>query len=217
MVLADERRPPPGLQPEKADTWTVGVVIDSNFVNPWLSNLQVSIDYYSIEVTDAIGRQSGGLVMRQCLDPIFNPTFDVNSPYCDGMHRYPASGAIGQLMTSFFNNGEFETSGIDLSINWNMDAGPGRVGVNSVINYLIDKKSTELAGIDPLLDYTGTFGPDQNGLSTGGFGGGSYEWRALTEMSYTIEDLRVAFRWEFLDSIEQEDRRPRASVKYGRP
>ncbi len=187
------------LRPEIADTWTLGAVFDSPLKNPWLADLRVSIDYYSIEITDAIGQQSGALVMRQCLDPMFNPTLDPDSPFCDGMPRDARNGGIGQMLTSFYNNGAFETSGIDLSINWGMDAGPGRVSVNSRINYLIDKKSTELASVDPLIDYTGTFGPNQNGLN-----GNSYEWRALTSVSYHWGDLNLSIRWDYKDAIDQE-------------
>jgi outer membrane receptor protein involved in Fe transport len=187
----------PNVKPEKADTWTMGLVMDSPFDNRWISDTRVIIDYYSIEVTDAIGLQTGDVVMQQCADPRFNPTFDPDSPFCDGMVRNQ-TGGIGDLRQSFFNNGEFETSGIDISINWGMDVGPGRAGINLVYNYLIDKKSRELS-INPLYDYKGTFGTNQNGLN-----GNSYDWQALAEFSYAIRDLRLALRWQFTPSIEQE-------------
>jgi iron complex outermembrane receptor protein len=188
----------PNLTPEVADTWTLGAVFNSDFDDPWLSDLRVSIDYYSIEITDAIGQQSGGLVMRQCLDPLFNPTFDPDSPYCDGMPRDFRNGGVGQLRTSFYNNGAFETSGIDLNVNWGMDVGPGRLSVNANVNYLLDKSSTELSAVDPLIDYTGTFGPVQNGLN-----GNSYEWRTLTSIGYYWGDLNVTLRHDYKSSIEQ--------------
>jgi iron complex outermembrane receptor protein len=186
------------LKPEIADTWTLGAVIDSQLDDPWLSDLRVSIDYYSIEITDAIGQQSGGMVMRQCVDPQFNPTYDMNSPYCDGMRRDARYGGVGQLRTSFFNNGAFETSGIDLNVNWGMDVGPGRLSVTSNINYLLDKSSTELQGVFDMVDYTGTLGPTQNGLN-----GNSYEWRTLTSIGYYWGDLNLTLRHDYKSSIEQ--------------
>jgi outer membrane receptor protein involved in Fe transport len=188
----------PDLYPETADTYTFGAVIDSPFQDhPFLSDLRISVDYYNIKVEDAIGAQSGQIVLQQCFDVRFNPTFDVNSPFCAGVNRN-AEGNMGDMYLTYFNNGRFKTSGVDLAINWGKDVGPGRIGLDSKINYLIDKKSSELPS-NPLVDYAGTFGPGQNGLN-----GGSYEWRALTEMSYTWEDLRLALRWQFKDSIEQE-------------
>ncbi len=185
----------PNLEPEVADTWTFGVIIDS-FIDdiPALMDWRVSLDYYTIKVKDAIGQQSAGLVMRQCIDSAFNPTFDINSEYCAGYKRN-AAGAVGALETSFFNNGRFETSGIDLQINWGMEIGPGRLNVDSMINYLLKMESAEL-DILPLVDYVGTAGPGENGLN-----GNSFEWRALTTFTYTVSDLGLSLRWQHLDSL----------------
>ena len=78
-----------------------------------------------------------------------------------------------------------------------MELGPGRVSVNSLVNYLIDKKSSELP-TNPLVDYAGTFGPTQNGLD-----GNSYNWRALTNFTYTWADVDLTLRWQCWDSIQQ--------------
>ena len=185
----------PDLKPETADTWTIGFVMDSPFDNPWISDARLTIDYYTIEVTDAIGQQSADIVMQQCVDPRFNPTFDPNSPYCQGFPR-TASGGAGDITATFFNLGAFETSGIDISLTWGMDAGPGRLGANVLFNYLLDKKSTEMAGVNPMVDYTGTFGPGGNGLN-----GSSYEWQALTTVSYNVSDLMLTLRWSYYDSL----------------
>ena len=69
----------PNLTSETADTWTVGLVFDSPFESELWRNLRVSIDYYFIKVDDAIGPQSVDVAQRQCFDPAFNPTFDVNN------------------------------------------------------------------------------------------------------------------------------------------
>ncbi len=186
----------PNLEPETADTWTFGVVIDS-FVDdiPALMDWRVSLDYYRIEVSDAIGQQSATVVMQQCLDPAFNPTFDINSPYCAGYVRN-ASGSIGAIETSFFNNGRFETSGIDLQINWGMDMGPGRLSVDTLINYLMKMESSELDTL-PMVDYVGTYGPTENGLN-----GNSFEWKSLTTITYALKDVTVSLRWQHFDEIQ---------------
>jgi len=79
-----------------------------------------------------------------------------------------------------------------------MDAGPGRVSVNWNLNYLLDKSSTELQGIFAMVDYTGTLGPNQNGLN-----GNSYEWRTLTSIGYYWGDLNLTLRHDYRSSIEQ--------------
>ncbi len=188
------------LEPETADTYTVGLVIDSPFRDiPYLADTRLSIDYYSIKITDAIGEQTMNVVMQQCVDPRFNPTYDPNSPYCALFPRNTL-GAIGNLQRTFLNSGRFRTSGLDMQLTWGMDLGPGRLGVTSTANYLISIKSSEL-GINPLVEYAGTQGPSGNGLN-----GSSYRFRMLTDISYMIDDIRVALQWNHLGPISPSSR-----------
>lgn len=187
----------PTLSTEEADTWTLGAVIDLAFGTGIFSDISLSVDYYDIEVTDAIGEQSADIVMRQCTDPAFNPTFDVNSPFCQGFNR-SAAGQIGDVQRTFFNNGRFQTSGVDLQVNWNFDAGPGQVSVNSLLNVLIDLESAELP-TDPLTDFAGTFGPTQNGLN-----GSAYDYQAFSTVTYILDRFEVGLRWQHLPSIDSE-------------
>jgi len=185
------------LVPETADTWTLGAVIDSPFQSEALRNLRLSIDYYNISVHHAIGAQSVDIAQRQCFDPQFNPDFDINSPYCAGIARSAASGGLGNVQTTFFNNGRFKTSGIDFQIDWSMEAGPGRVTVNSLINYLIEMKSAELEVL-PLVDYAGTLGPTENGLN-----GSSYRYKALTTVGYAFDNgLYLGLQWRHLPHVK---------------
>lgn len=186
-----------GLDTEEADTWTLGAVIDMPFDSGLFSDMRVSIDYYDIEVTDAIGEQSPDIVMRQCTDPAFNPDFDINSPFCEGFNR-DAAGFIGDVRRTFFNNGRFRTSGVDLQLTWSFDAGPGRVNVTSLINALIDMESAELP-TDPLTDFKGTFGPTENGLN-----GSSYDYQALSTFGYSVDRFDISLRWQHLPSIDPE-------------
>ncbi|HEX6994600.1 MAG TPA: TonB-dependent receptor [Gammaproteobacteria bacterium] len=184
------------LDPETADTWTLGAVIDLGAtLTGRFSNVRLSVDYYDIEVSDAIGEQSPDIVMRQCTDPAFNPTFDPNSPFCDGFRR-AASGAIGNLQRTFLNNGRFRTSGVDLQVDWRFDLGPGQFNVSSLLNVLLDMESAELP-TDEWVDYAGTFGPNQNGLN-----GSAYDYQALTTFTYSLDRLELGLRWQHLPSIE---------------
>ena len=182
--------------PEKADTWTFGTVINSPFQSPALSDLRISIDYYYIKVKDAIGAQSVDIVQRQCFDPTFNAGLDATTPFCEAVKRN-ATGALGNVPTTYLNNGRFKTSGIDFQIDWGMEAGPGRVTVNSVFNYLLDMKSAEL-DVLPLVEYAGTQGPTENGLN-----GDSYRYKVLTTAGYTFNSgLYLGVQWQHLPHIK---------------
>lgn len=184
---------------EVADTWTLGTVIDLPIGSGPFADVRLSVDYYDIEVTDAIGEQSADIVMRQCVDPAFNPGFDPGSPFCEGFNR-GAAGGIGDLRRTFFNNGRFRTSGVDLQLAWGFDAGPGRVSIDSLVNVLIDMESAELP-TEPLTDFAGTFGPTENGLN-----GSAYDYRALSTFAYAFDNngLDLSLRWQHLPSIEAE-------------
>ena len=184
------------LSPEQADTWTAGLVIRSPFAGA-LGNLRLAVDYYNIKVTDAIGAQTVDIVLRQCFDPAFNPDADSTHPLCAGVNRNQ-SGQLGNVIRTFLNNGRFQTSGIDVQLDWGFEVGPGRVSLNSVFNYLLEMKSAELP-TDELLEYAGTQGPTNNGLN-----GGSYRYKALTTLGYTWGPANVALQWRHLPSIRSQ-------------
>lgn len=184
------------LTPEKADTWTAGLVIRSP-LSGVLDSLRLAVDYYNIKVTDAIGAQTVDIVLRQCFDPGFNPTADFQHPLCAGAARNQ-SGQLGNVVRTFLNNGRFQTSGIDVQLDWAFDLGPGRVSLNSVVNYLLEMKSAELP-TDPLREYAGTQGPTNNGLN-----GGSYRYKALTTLGYSIGPASLSVQWRHLPSIRSQ-------------
>ncbi|NLG54298.1 MAG: TonB-dependent receptor, partial [Rhodococcus sp.] len=63
----------PNLVPEKADTWTAGVVVQSPFNGGVFSRLRLSVDWFDIKVKDAIGAQSVATALQQCFDASLNP------------------------------------------------------------------------------------------------------------------------------------------------
>ena len=187
----------PNLRPEKADTWTAGAVINSPFENALFNRMRLSIDYYNIKVTDAIGAQSVDIAQRQCFDTAFNPTLSADNPFCAGIGRNTV-GSLGNVQTTFFNNGRFQTSGLDVQLDWTVPAGPGQVSLNSVFNYLIEMKSAELPNL-PLIDYVGTLGPSNNGLN-----GGSYEWKLFTTLGYSLDGKSISLQWQHRPSVNVE-------------
>ena len=186
------------LKPEQADTWTAGVVLSSPFETPWLHRARLTVDYYNIKVNDAIGAQSVDIAQRQCFDTAFNPTLDVNSPFCAGVNRNAGTGALGNVATIFLNNGRFRTSGVDVQLDWTIPVGPGQLNLNSIFNYLVSMKSSGLASL-PLVEYAGTLGPTQNGLN-----GGSYRWRLFSTVGYSIGGNSLALQWRHLPSVDVE-------------
>ncbi|WP_241657306.1 TonB-dependent receptor domain-containing protein [Aurantiacibacter suaedae] len=183
------------LRPEKADTWTAGAVIQSPFTSPALSRLRLAVDYYNIELTDAIGLTTVDIVQRQCFDPALNPGLDPNAVACQRANRNQ-TGGLDDVFRTYQNSGSFQTSGIDIALDWAMDAGPGTVTFSTLFNYIISMEANELP-IDDRIDYVGTQGPNNNGLN-----GNTYEYRAFTTLGYSIDGYRLALQWSHLPSID---------------
>ncbi|NLG54632.1 MAG: TonB-dependent receptor, partial [Rhodococcus sp.] len=114
---------------------------------------------------------------------------------------------LGNVFTTYVNNGRFHVQGIDAQIDWATDVGPGTVNLNLVANYLIDFKSAALPTL-PMVDYVGSFGPGENGLS----GGGAYEYRLLANIGYTIGKANIGLQWQHWPGYEDT-----AEIRSGNP
>ncbi|WP_241772985.1 TonB-dependent receptor [Erythrobacter sp. SG61-1L] len=207
------------LTPEKADTWTAGIVLSSPFESPLLSRLRLTVDYYNIAVNDAIGQQSVGIVLRTCFDPALNPLVATDpaaaaqSAACKAITRNAVTGGLDNVNLTYKNNGRFKVEGIDAQLDWGADVGPGTLSVNSQFTYLLHFLSAELP-TDPTVDYAGTQGPTANGVN-----GGNYRWRLFTSVNYSIGDFMLGLQWQHLPSIEDasEPQAPNGTATIGAP
>jgi outer membrane receptor protein involved in Fe transport len=192
----------PNLTPETAKTWTAGAVIRSPFTSPFLSRLRLSVDWFNIQVDDAIGVNSVGVAQRQCFDPVYNPAVATDpataaqSLFCRNITRNAENGGLGNVFLTYSNSGRFEVEGVDFNFDWGMDVGPGTLNVNSLVSWLRKLELAELP-TDEMVDYTGTFGTTLLGLNAG-----AYDYRALTTVNYVLGPARVGIQWQHLPSVE---------------
>jgi outer membrane receptor protein involved in Fe transport len=198
----------PNVRPEQAKTWTAGAVISSPFDSPLLSRLRLSIDYYNIRVDDAIGPQTLDTAQLQCFDAFYNPAIASDpataaaSPFCQAIGRVAGDGALGNVQVTYLNSGRFRTQGIDFQLDWDFPVGPGRVSINSVVNYLITLKSSGLPTA-PLVEYAGTLGPTgSNGIAENGLNPGAFRWKMLNTFGYSIGPATVSLQWQHLPAAK---------------
>ena len=86
----------PALEPEAADTWSVGAVLSPEF----LPGLDITIDYFRMEIEKGIGNLTPEFILNECLDgnlslceqvrrgPSRRP-LDRFRPECQRAHRRP--------------------------------------------------------------------------------------------------------------------------------
>lgn len=107
----------PDLQPEKADSITVGAVFTPDEYIPGLS---LSIDYWRIEVDDAIDVIEPEFIVRQC-----NETGD--PALCELVTRGPNGnlwiGSNAFVTSTQVNIGFFEAAGYDVNADYTLEIG----------------------------------------------------------------------------------------------
>ena len=108
------------LQPEKANTWSLGAVITPKFGMDLFSAVQLSVDYYNINVTNAIGSLLLTDILPRCYnsDGASNPNYSISNAYCARITRDPATGDIINGQQGLFNFGQYSLDGVDTQINW---------------------------------------------------------------------------------------------------
>jgi iron complex outermembrane receptor protein len=193
----------PFLDPEEAETITLGFVFASPFENRFARQLRASIDWYSIDLTDAIGATAVDTVAEQCFSPQWNPTFDPNAEACRNIVRDPNTGGPGTINVSYTNAGAIRTQGIDLQVDWGLDLadfgaeGAGSLAFNFLFNY-VNKYETRATPSSPFLDWTDSLGPPQPTL---GLQSGVYKWKAYTTVNYFRGPISASLRWRYLPDI----------------
>lgn len=196
------------LQPEKANTWSVGAVISPKFGMDLFNAVQLSVDYYNINVTNAIGSLLLTDILPRCYnsDGVSNPTYSLSNAYCARITRDPATGDIINGQQGLFNFGQYSLDGVDTQLNWRfgLDAlgaapGSGTINFSSVVSYLHSYKVAGLLG-SPTLDYAGSVG-------FGSVGGdiSHPRWKAITSLGYSNGGFTITGRWRFIDKSIHSD------------
>jgi iron complex outermembrane recepter protein len=207
----------PDLDEETADTVTGGVIFRSPFDSPWLSNLQVSVDYFRINITDAIQPIPASTFVERCYDPQFNPTFSADNFFCSFFQRDPIRGVIVNALEIQQNIGAISTSGVDIQVDWSIPIGPGRLAVNLLANWLNKYDTQEIPGdafterVDTIENSLGSAYPRWKGTFNAEYAIGGWSFGARVRYVNTLTDQAV--RTFDLPSITYID----ASARYEVP
>jgi iron complex outermembrane receptor protein len=181
----------PDLGEESSDTRTVGVV----FTPAFLPDLAVTIDYFEIELEDAIAQLGGG--PQNALNLCYLTVRDVDSDFCRAVHRNPATGAITvpySLDVLQANIGGLKTSGIDMQARYAFDLGGGRLGISTAWTYTDEFTVTPMQAV-----------PENRNQCVGAYGSTCGEpipqYKGVTRFSWNTGPFGVSLRHRFIDSV----------------
>ena len=181
----------PQLQPEKSDTYSVGVVLQPR----WIENFTASVDWFDIKVNNTIGGIGENVILQNCIatgDPAL----------CGAVHR-DANGSLWKSPAGFVsdvnvNFGSLSTKGLDIKMNYH-------VAVPSAGSLAFQLEGTKLISLDtqplnngPEYDCTNFFGSI--------CGAPSPSWRHVfnTTWSTPWSGLDVTMRWRYIGKADSE-------------
>lgn len=186
------------LTPEKANTFTAGVVLDIPLGGP---RLKLSADYYSIRIADAIAPISAGDALQQCYNVTgstagFNAAnYLANNFYC-GLFDRTVTGDPTIIEQPIRNLGSLKTSGIDFAADLRIPAdflawggGQGSIGLTSNVNYLLHYQVKTFAN-SPTLEYAGTLSATPQESFP--------KWRALTSLNLRSGPVGLTGTWRYI-------------------
>ena len=107
--IAGVRSGNPALRAETARTWTAGIVFRPRF----LPGLTASLDWYDINLHDAISTPAPSQLASLCVD---QPTID--NQFCRAVTRAPTTGIINGYTVQPQNVSQFRTAGADINIDY---------------------------------------------------------------------------------------------------
>jgi iron complex outermembrane recepter protein len=183
----------PNVNPEDAETWTAGFVWTPNTGREKVDGLNLTVDWYDIEITNMISVEPALAVYEQCLSVASNPTSDPSHPACLRINRNPASGFAAPTTVSYINAAFAKVSGVDLTADWRTDLAGGAFGVSFMVTSLLEEK-TQATAASNVYDWKGSLGPDP-GTS---LNNGAYDYRTFTTVNYGRDQWNLALRWRHL-------------------
>jgi outer membrane receptor protein involved in Fe transport len=205
----------PNLESESADTFTAGTVFNSPFDHPALERMTLSVDWYLIEIANAIKIPNHDVIYQQCLDAQYNSlvgsapgsvtgaAMAANNPFCALIQREYVGGtpltpgnfgADRKFSAQYLNAGGIESQGIDIQFIWGSDltdlgveAIPGSLSVNILASYLDTYAESPFPGSDSIEHTGSTFNS-------------SFDYRLLSTFGYSSGPLSIGLRWQHLPS-----------------
>jgi outer membrane receptor protein involved in Fe transport len=134
------------LTPETSRSYTLGAVFQPQF----LPGLDLTLDYWSIAIDNAITAIPYATILNLCADSASG----ANNFYCNLISRNPANGQIVTIQAANYNLAAEKSRGIDLGVNYRHGIGPGLLQLGFNGTYLMEQTTVAAQGA-PGIDYAG--------------------------------------------------------------
>jgi iron complex outermembrane receptor protein len=184
----------PNLVPEESDTVTFGLVASP----PFIPNLNFTVDWYEIEVNDAISTVTAETMLQTCYSVL-----DLSHPSCRAVTRLP-TGLVYEVLALSSNIATFKVSGVDLAFDYSFHlpeffalSGSGAtLTLRGLAGWLFERKSQQIA-IAPVIDCAGKMGTNCSGFGNRPIA----DFTAKVDFRYISGDLSVGTTWRHIGAF----------------
>lgn len=183
----------PNLDPEEADTTTLGIVFTPSFI----PRLSLSIDHFNIQVENLVAATGSG-VLSDCYN-------NNNLSACALINRNPANGRLFggnpayRVVALNTNLGGLETSGYDINANYSIDVGSAGELSFALTGTLLEELVIDEGGSRRPYDCAGLWSGDAN------CGTPSPEWRHRFRVTWdTPWDMQFSATWRHFSEVTRE-------------
>ena len=186
----------PNLSEEEADTLTVGFVFSPSF----LPGLTMSVDYYDIEMTNAIDQVDGQALLNDCFANLDNSTVS-----CQAIIRNQ-SGNLEEIIGPLLNLAERNVDGLDLSATYRFDNVPNwmalpnqgaTLDVQTYWSWQFTNDRQQLPSL-PVIDCAGYYA----GTCSSGPIRPSPGFRGLLRVNWTSGPVRLSPEMNYVGSLK---------------
>lgn len=167
------------VQPEESRSLTIGAVITPNAID----NLAITLDYWDIELEDAIDAIDAQTILDRCVDS----ESGVNNQYCSLITRDSNSEIIG-IQNSVLNVAGQRARGIDLEVSHKADLLGGTLSSSFIATYMIERKDFPFQQDKTTFD--NLRGTDGNGQIQANF-----------NLNYEYEDYFASTSTRYIDAV----------------
>jgi len=183
----------PNLDSEESTSKTYGVVYTPDF----LENVSLTVDYYDIEITDAILSVEAQTIIDNCVD---GSSLDDN--FCSSVDRDPETNNIELVRSGYINASAFTTSGIDFELTHsasNVFGLDGTLRTSLMGNYLKELRFFEFQNK-----------PEEVNYEAGELG--DPELQARLSLDYALGDWAFSWRARYIDRQARIDLSPTGDI-----
>ena len=176
----------PDVSPERANTLTLGAVWQS----PYADDLAVTLDYFDIEIDNAINSVAGSNMLRLCYsDPV------AYAAYCDNIVRDENTHQVIEIEKRPMNAANEKVAGIDVNVKYKTEYNGYQLSLNWDVTRLLTHENTAFDGAETEV-LLGKITADR----------GSYaKWKSNIQASIATQDWKFNYSIRYIGKADDEN------------